>query len=386
MMTKKYISLILLIVFATILVGCSTEGKESDLNEIPPVINDPRVIVDGTLLPINDVQLGFGDNGRIETIYVEEGENVSAGEILAQLENSETYQSQIENAKLTFLQAKNDRDDLLDNAPIAYAEAWQNAIDAKEIADKAQSDLDAFDKEDYQEQLDNAKADVIEAENDYQDAQSDFDDYANVDEDNQTRKKYKDALEKAEDNLNELKSELTIIENEYAQLEKNLNEALALLNQFTDDMTALENGPKQSNADLIEARIQSANAQILAAEKSLEKLTIIAPFDGIIMKINLNESEFSSMGSPILVLADVSEWKIETDNLTEFDVIDIKEGQIVTLEPEVYPGQTFNGVVTSIDQFSQTKEGDVTYTAYINIDNIPDIALRWGMSMIVVFE
>ena len=386
-MQKKYLGMILLVILSLTIVGCSTTDNTSSSSEIPVVVSeDARVIVDGTLLPAKDVSLAFGASARIASIQVEEGQKVNQGDILSSLANSEAYLAELQNAKLALIEAQNNQQNLIDNAPLAYVEAWQSMIDSKTLVDQAQTDLDNFDVDNYQDRIDDTTADLVEATNDYNDAKEDYDDYADLDKDNATRKKYEDAMNNALEKLNDKKADLTVIENEYAQLQKDLESAQTTYNKAVQDMQDLQDGPKASDLNLVQARIDAAQAQIDAAQAMIDQLSIIAPFDGTIIKINYQENEFINAGAPLIILADTSAWKVETDDLTEYDVVNIQVGQLVTLEPEADATQILNGTVEKISQISELKEGDQTYTTTILINGVPNESLRWGMSINVIFE
>ena len=82
---------------------------------------------------------------------------------------------------------------------------------------------------------------------------------------------------------------------------------------------------------------------------------------------------------PIVSMADLSKWEIDTDDLSEVDVINVQPAQAVTITFDALPGVKLNGRVQAITPKSQTKRGDVTYTVKIAIDN-PDPRLKWGMT------
>jgi multidrug resistance efflux pump len=84
-------------------------------------------------------------------------------------------------------------------------------------------------------------------------------------------------------------------------------------------------------------------------------------------------------------IADLSRLYVETDDLTEIEVVDIKVGQKVTVVADALPGVEMTGTVESISQVYEEKRGDVTYTVRILLDN-PDPRLRWGMTVVVTFE
>jgi multidrug resistance efflux pump len=101
--------------------------------------------------------------------------------------------------------------------------------------------------------------------------------------------------------------------------------------------------------------------------------------------LNLILGEQVAPGNPVATLVDFSQWYIETDNLTEIEVVDVAVGQTVTIIPDALPEISLTGTVDSIDDFFVEKRGAVTYTARILVDEI-DARLRWGMTVVVTFK
>ena len=134
-----------------------------------------------------------------------------------------------------------------------------------------------------------------------------------------------------------------------------------------------------------QARISTAEANLRASQEALEELELLAPFAGTVVEVNAKSGEWVEVGQPIVVLAEVSEWTVETEDLTELQVPQIKLGQEVTVVPEALPDLVLSGNVESISKISEIKSGDVTYTAQILL-NINDPRLRWGMTVAVTFE
>ena len=101
-------------------------------------------------------------------------------------------------------------------------------------------------------------------------------------------------------------------------------------------------------------------------------------------RIDLKAGERVAPGTPIVILADFSGWRITTDDLTEIKVLSIEVGQTVTIEIDALPELALKGEVESIGAVSQQKSGDVTYPVKIKlIDSDP--RLRWGMTVAVTF-
>jgi hypothetical protein len=66
-------------------------------------------------------------------------------------------------------------------------------------------------------------------------------------------------------------------------------------------------------------------------------------------------------------------------------VVEVQLGQKVTVVPDALPDLELAGTVEEISDTFQEKQGDVTYTVRIRLDEV-DPRLRWGMTVVVTFE
>lgn len=138
--------------------------------------------------------------------------------------------------------------------------------------------------------------------------------------------------------------------------------------------------------DVALARISSAEVNLRQAEHSLEKATLRAPFAGMIGEVNLHLGEaVSSAGPAAIVLADSSAWKIETDNLTERDVVRFAVGSPATISFDALPELELQGVVSAIKPLGADSFGDINYTVTI-MPKQWDKRLRWEMSATVTIR
>ncbi len=78
-------------------------------------------------------------------------------------------------------------------------------------------------------------------------------------------------------------------------------------------------------------------------------------------------------------LADQSSWVVDTDDLSEVDVVNVKIDQPATITLDALPGVTLHGTVTAITPKAETKRGDVTYTVKVALTDA-DPRVRWGMT------
>jgi len=132
------------------------------------------------------------------------------------------------------------------------------------------------------------------------------------------------------------------------------------------------------------ADVDRAQAAVDIAKAQLAQATLTAPIDGTIASVDISPAEVATPGQIVIVLGDLSHFQIETTDLSEKDVPNIKIGQAVTVFIEALD-QDFGGKVVDIARVSETVGGDVVFKVTIELDDQPE-GLRWGMSAEVNIE
>ncbi len=154
----------------------------------------------------------------------------------------------------------------------------------------------------------------------------------------------------------------------------------------------------------LETNLQSANVNLAIAQKDFNALQdpsfsqntaatravlanaeIRAPFPGLVTDLNLKLGEFATSGQPVMTIADTSNWIVKTRDLTEIDVVNIKEGQPVTVKFDALPELEFKGNVLSISNNFSENQGDIVYEVTILLTD-KHAAMRWGMTAVVTFK
>ncbi|RRR75701.1 MAG: biotin/lipoyl-binding protein [Candidatus Viridilinea halotolerans] len=160
--------------------------------------------------------------------------------------------------------------------------------------------------------------------------------------------------------------------------------AAARVNQAQAGLAEVEAAPQPAAIAAADARVRVAQAQLDHAELALSKATLHAPFDATIVKINLEQGVYPSTSEPAIVLADLSAWKIETSDLTEFDVVMVREGDSVQLSFDAIPELNLEGLVTAVEARGTAHQGDILFTVRIEPRSW-DARLRWNMTATVSF-
>ena len=99
------------------------------------------------------------------------------------------------------------------------------------------------------------------------------------------------------------------------------------------------------------------SADTAGTRAALANAEVRAPFPGVITDLNLKVGEFAASGQPVITVADNTQWVVKTTDLTEIDVVKIKEGQPVTVTLDALPGVELNGNVFSISNNYLGKPG-----------------------------
>lgn len=128
------------------------------------------------------------------------------------------------------------------------------------------------------------------------------------------------------------------------------------------------------------ARVTAARASSEALAERIRKLTIAAPFSGIVTKKSLETGETKQPGAPLFALADPGDIYIEAP-IDESESAKVRKGQSVRLYPDAYLGETFDGVVAEVRPTIETSK-EVSRANTIEIRPAsPPKPLRLGMSV-----
>ena len=209
-------------------------------------------------------------------------------------------------------------------------------------------------------------------------------DVEDLSEDNYSRQAAEDAVEEAQQNYDEARWNFEELKYQRDLAEAQLRAAREAVSEATRRFEATADGPDPDDLALAETNLEQAESQLKAAETALEKVELTAPFAGRVVRSELIENTDTAPGTLAMVLMDDSGWYVETNDLTENEVVDVRAGQKVTLTFDAFPGELFEGEVDSISDYFQESFGDITYIVRIRLLE-PDADLRWGMTAEIEF-
>ena len=171
----------------------------------------------------------------------------------------------------------------------------------------------------------------------------------------------------------------TLLEAKVREAEANLAVAqieVNYLKRVGTDEVHLESA--QAEADRAQALLDSANTTLATQS------TLVAPFDGTIVSVDISPAETVVPGRVIITMGDFSRFQVETKDLSERDVPRVQIGQAASVFVESL-GEELPGQVTDISHISSTVGGDVVFKVTIDLDQQPQ-GLLWGMSADVNIE
>jgi multidrug efflux pump subunit AcrA (membrane-fusion protein) len=156
----------------------------------------------------------------------------------------------------------------------------------------------------------------------------------------------------------------------WLNLESQLETAKAQLAQAQRDNDSLQDASFSPN---------SAGARGALADAELR-----APFDGTITSLDLKAGQYVEAGSPVATISDLTGWVVKTTNLTEIDVVDVRDQHPVSVTLDAMPGESFRGMVTAVSENYSIRQGDIVYEATILMTDVgPN--MRWGLTAQVTF-
>ncbi len=312
------------------------------------------VTASGTLVPVRRADLSFKVAGQAAKVSVAPGDVVKAGDGLVLLESGELNAAvAMAQAQLAQLKAGATKEDL------AVAQANLDAARAQLARVRAGATP---------EDIAIAKAGVDRTAASLKDAQSAYD---RVKDDPMVGMYPQSAA------LQLASQEYTVAQARYMQVAKGAT---------AEDIRVAESAVAvaQANLDRVKAgarpeEIAAAQARLDQANAVLADATLTAPFAGTVAAVNVKEGEMVSPGVPVVTVGDLSNLRLETDDLSETNIARVKLGQIVAVTFEALPGKSFSGKVTYIAPISSQKQGGTNYTIYVEFDQL-DPTLRWGMT------
>lgn len=351
----------------------------------------------GTVLPVQEASLAMASTGIVTEVLVQVGQEVQAGEVLVQLDDSsarielELAQLKLEDARLSAESAQIDLEsteqDLQDDIDWAYSQ-----IDDAE-ADLADAQAAAADP-DAQDEMAQVRVNLQQAWNTYDDARARYEQLLGTESDcnqpgrscpgigGQVAAAY-DAVIAADENyqvaLAQYNLQVENLENAVDEAEDYIDDLNDDIYTTTESLTEPDGQLQQSSrsAESAKLALQQAELSVEQAQESLDRLTLVAPFDGIITAVHV---EIGEQASGIVVeMMSSGDYEVTLD-VDEVDVGSLAIGQPASIVLEAWPSRSIESRVASIaPRAAESSDGVVSYEVRLQLPD-SELPVRVGMT------
>lgn len=335
----------------------------------------------GNIVIADEANLAFGTSGRIDKIFINEGNEVSEGEVLAKLDTT-PLELALTQAQAALAQAQA----ALAQAQIARTQAQIAQAPAQAALTQAQAALTQA-----QAALTQAQAARIQAQIALNMAEDNLEDaYDLLRWSKRTFDQNDAALKDAEVLYETAGLEFEVAETQFAAAELQFEAAGLQLEaaglQLEIAGSQLEVVEPQLEAaglqiEVADLQIEAAEQALEEAQKQLDRVTITAPFDGAVISVDADEGDSVSTMTTIVHLIDLTSIELEVE-VDEIDIAEVKLGQRAIIEVDALPALQLEGEVTSISLLSKKTGGLVLYEVTIGFDLPQGYNLKIGMSAI----
>ncbi|MBD1860297.1 MULTISPECIES: efflux RND transporter periplasmic adaptor subunit [Trichocoleus] len=308
-----------------------------------------RITANGTLVPIQSVNLSPKAAGIVKELYVEQGDRVEAGDVVARMDNS-TFQAELTQAQANLSQAQ---------ANLAKARVGNTTAAIGQV----------------QASVAQAEAQVREAEARLALASD------------RVRRNESLAAEGAisRDRLDEVISEADRARASVEQTQAGVREARRRLED-------LQNGSRPEDIAVAEARVREAEGRVQAVQTQIDDTAVRAPFAGIITQKYATAGAFvtpttsastnsSATSTSVVALASGLEVLAE---VPEVDINQVSEGQGVEIVADAFPDQVFQGKVRLIAPAAVKEQNVTSFQIRVALVTGKD-KLRSGMNVDLTF-
>lgn len=334
-----------------------------------------NVSASAVVVPAQDAQLAFPLAGTIQKVYVTAGDQVKAGDILMELDNT-TIQLEVEAAQRTVRE-------LTSAASIAAAE--QAVANTQKEYDDAKKKADSIKYRRTDNVTINYLKDQVTLAQDALDRAREAYNLTNK------RSSVDPVRAKAATNLYNAQKAYNVAlgnlnwyanppsETDVALAAANFDAANAALQEANWYLAELKGETIPDNATGAQlAQLQQARASLQIAQEKLEQTRLRASISGIVTSVDGVAGEYTMPGQALIAISDVNNLRIKTTDLSERDVTRVKIGDPVIITVDAV-AQDFEGKVIAISPVSTTLGGDVVYEVTIEFTEKPE-GLLGGMS------
>jgi multidrug resistance efflux pump len=287
----------------------------------------------GYIIPRHQILVSPKVNGMVVRLQIIESQRVKKGDVLAELEDTE-FRADRERAKALLASAKHN--------------------------------LEELEKGSRPEEIEQARADLAEANAQQKQLQAD----------------YKRAAE--------MLAKKVLSREQYDATESKFLAMERRLQRLKMALKLMEEGPRIERINVARAQVKQAEAELAKTEWRLDNCVIRAPISGTILKKNAEEG---SLVNPIAMqgffslceMADLADLEVDL-TIQERDISKISVGQKCKIRADAFPDRTYDGYVSRLMPMADRAKGAIPVRVKINVPpNEEGVYLKPEMGALVSF-
>jgi len=297
--------------------------------------------------------LAFQVSGRVNTVFVDEGQSVVKDQVLASLAKEEFVANQSQ-ARGNYQRALKELHQLTINLDIYRHTLPAEVERALAAVDSFRAQLKELESGYRSQEIDRARLAYESARIALDEAKRDkvrfdtlFDRGIIAEKDKETKDfQYDTALRE----FQSAKKAYELVKEGYRKesidsARAKLAESQALLQQARGNLKKIAAAEQEVRA--AEGQVEAAKAAVTLADIQLAHTDLKAPFQGIVTSRNIEPGEVVTPGQQAMTVADLSRVNLKIF-VGETDIGKVKPGQPVDIKIDTFPGKTFTGTVSYV--------------------------------------
>jgi multidrug resistance efflux pump len=347
-----------------------------------PFGHGPQTLRLQGVVEIQEVRLGSKIGGRVEQIYVAEGDLIKPGQELLSFEVPE-LRAQREQQQAKVKVAEADLERILNGPRVQEKEAARAAmVSAKARWEKMKAGWRAEEKQQVKDDLDAAEADVRQFTEDYERAVQLYKTKAGS-------RAELDAMQAARDRARARLRAARARHEMYqsGNRKEDIAEAEAEFERFRANFHLLEAGSREEDKAEARAKLADAKAKLAELDVNLREATVVAPEKGVVEVLAVRKGDLVAPNQPVLrVLRAEDLWVKVFVPETQLGRVGLHQTVDVTIDS--FPSKVFRGEVfqvASISEFiprniqSVDERRNQVFAVKIRVDNTQGI-FKAGMA------
>lgn len=146
-----------------------------------------------------------------------------------------------------------------------------------------------------------------------------------------------------------------------------LNAAYARIVQAQKGLDQVKAGPTQAQIDQANIAVQQAQLQVDQASKVLNDMSLVAPFDGVVSAVNVQVGSVGSPALPAIQITNISPLHVLVQ-VDEIDIHKIREGQSARVKIDALPGVELPATIETIALVGTNDNGIINYDVKVRLD------------------